>query len=129
MLLKIIKKNCPNLTFLVIFNDIHGNGIWQNSIKMMFSAQKILPKICTKISAEMLVKESNIFFTIQHLFWRQKCWRNRPLLCFIQFNHYFDQGTLTGREGTVQLTSSLIKLIFSICKYSLQCQKQRLLTR
>jgi hypothetical protein len=46
------------------FEAFNGNSIWQNCAKIWHSVQQVLTKLLLKISAEMLVKQSNIFCVI-----------------------------------------------------------------
>jgi hypothetical protein len=46
------------------FEAFNGNSIWQKCAKIWRSAQKLKPKTCGKIVAEMLVKQNSIFCTI-----------------------------------------------------------------
>jgi hypothetical protein len=48
----------------IIFNAFNGNTIWQKCAKMCCSVQKLQLKICSKISAEMLVKQNSTFYNI-----------------------------------------------------------------
>ncbi len=48
----------------IILDALHGNTIWQKCAKIWCSMQKLQPKICSKILAEMLVKLSSIFCAV-----------------------------------------------------------------
>jgi hypothetical protein len=48
----------------IIFNAFNANNIWQKCAKIWCSEQMLKPKTCSKISAEMLVKEKSIFCII-----------------------------------------------------------------
>jgi hypothetical protein len=67
-------KVCPWLNLTIIFStkafaqiffySFKGIGICQKCTKISSSAQKLQSKMCSKISAEMLVKQNSIFCAI-----------------------------------------------------------------
>jgi hypothetical protein len=45
----------------IFFDPLIDNSIWQKCAKLWCLAQKLQPKICNNISAEMLLKQNTIF--------------------------------------------------------------------
>jgi hypothetical protein len=47
-----------------MIDAFNGNVAWQKCAKIWLSVLKLQPKTCSKITAEMLMKQSNIFCAI-----------------------------------------------------------------